>query len=142
MLFHRYRRTTVRTVCDFQAFPCRSEHHIRRIYLSVCLNRLAFLQRIPVFQRNFVGFCLLHGELSAAMDLYGIAVAGYVMIYPKRCDLISIDGKCLFLPLDLFANDRKWQFRRNCPKGMNHPFESFRSYQGQRFCTFCISHGQ
>ena len=142
MLFHRYRRTAVRTVSNFQAFPCRSEHHIRRIYLSVCLDCLAFLQRIPVFQRNFVGFCLLHGELSAAMNLYGITVTGYVVIYPKCCNFITIDGKCLFLSLNLFADNRKWEFRCDRAEGMNHPFKSFRSDQGQRFCTFCISHGQ
>ena len=46
----------------------------------------------------------------------------------------------LMLPVPVFY--LKWQFRRNCPKGMNHPFESFRTDQRQRFGALCISHGQ
>ena len=142
MFFHRYRRTTVRTVCDFQTFSCRSKYHIRCIHLSACLDGLTFLQWVPVFQWNLVGFCLFHREFSTTANLYGIAVTGHIMVHPKRRDLIPPNGKFFFLPLNFFANNWKWKFRSNGTKSINHPFKSFRSDQGQRFRTFCISHSQ
>ena len=73
MFGDRRNRAGIGAVGHLQSFSGRAEDHVRRIRLSIQGDSLAFLQRIPAFNRNFLCFSALHIEFSLAGDLQRIA---------------------------------------------------------------------
>ena len=135
-------RSGIRTIGKLNSFSLRSKHHVRCQHTISILDDLSFLQTAPEFLRNLLSAGTLHVKSALTFDFQGISIAGYIMIYPKGMNTISIHLKILLFFCYFMIFNRKWQFRCNGAQRIYHTFQSSWSDHMHRFGTICVSKSQ
>ena len=132
----------IRAIGQLDPFSLRTKYHFRCQHTVSIHDDFSFLQTAPEFLWNLLSTGTLHVKSALTFDFQGIAVAGYIVIYTKGMDTISIHLKILLFFCYFMIFNRKRQFRRNGAQGIYHTLQSFRTDHVHRFCAVCVPKGQ